>query len=281
MGVTRTFVMMVAAMSAAAALVPAGAAGAAVDPVPKRSAERAMWLWSPASPAAVVSWADKQNIKEIFAAVPWLPSTADTSRLKELRARTKAAGIRLSALGGDPTWAVHPQDAVAWRQRVSALRLFDGVHLDVEPYLLPNWGPDQQRIAASFLGMLDAVRKAGPEPLEADIPFWLATIKAGSQNLAEAVMQRVSAVTVMSYRDSGAAVLAVGADLLTRAQRSRTPIRLAAETQPSAECSYCTFAGRSQSALRQQLAAIDAGARTYATYQGIAVHDYDSWSKIN
>ncbi|MFB9442848.1 hypothetical protein Dvina_15360 [Dactylosporangium vinaceum] len=271
---------MVAALAAAAALVPAGVAHAAADPVPQ-SAKRAMWLWSRAAPAAVVAWAEQHGVKEIFAAVPWAPTTADASRLRDLRARTKAAGIRLSALGGDPAWAVNPKDAVAWRQRVSAMKLFDGVHLDVEPYLLPNWVQDQQRIAASYLTMLDAVRRAGPEPLEADVPFWLATVKVGAQNLAEAVIQRVDAITVMSYRDSGAAVLDVGTDLLARARKSRLPVRLAAETQPSADCAYCTFAGRTQSALRQQLAAIDTGAKPYPTYQGIAVHDYDSWSRIS
>jgi hypothetical protein len=131
------------------------------------------------------------------------------------------------------------------------------------------------------LSMLEAVRKAGPEPLEVDVPFWLATVRAGPRNLAEAVIARVDAITVMSYRDGGAAVLGVGTDLLARAQQGRTPVRLAAQTQPANDCSYCTFAGRSQSALRQQLAAIGAGARAYGTYQGVAVHDYDSWSKIN
>ncbi|MER7283220.1 hypothetical protein ABT369_53210 [Dactylosporangium sp. NPDC000244] len=298
---TRKIFTAMAAVVAAAALVPSPASAALPAPTAtakakataKATAEakataakqqakaRAMWLWSQANPAAVVAWANKQGVKEIFAAVPWQPSAAEVKRLRDLRARTKAAGIRLSALGGDPSWAVNPQNAVAWRQRVSALRLFDGVHLDVEPYLLPNWLKDQPAIAASYLTMLDAVRRAGPEPLEADVPFWLATVKVGSQNLAEAVIARVDAITVMSYRDSGSAVLAVGTDLLTRAQAGRKPVRLAAETQPTSDCTYCTFAGRTQAALQQQLAAIDAGARGYGTYQGIAVHDYDTWSNIN
>ncbi|WP_433060703.1 hypothetical protein [Dactylosporangium sp. CS-033363] len=272
-----------AAVVAAAAfgVQPAQAAIQPVAIIKSPAKARAMWLWSQAQPAAVVAWANKQGVKEIFAAVSWQPGKAEVARLQELRARTKAAGIRLSALGGDPSWATNPKDAVAWRQRVSALRLFDGVHLDVEPYLLANWTRDQASIATSFLSMLDQVRKAGPEPLEADVPFWLATIKVGTRNLAEEVMARVDAITVMSYRDSGSAVVGVGTDLLARAQAGRKPVRLAAETQPANDCSYCTFAGRSQAALQQQLTAIDAGAAGYSTYQGLAVHDYDSWSKIS
>jgi hypothetical protein len=283
-GMTRKMWAVVLATVAGAGLLPTAASAAQLPAAAVQATAspraRAMWLWSQADPAAVVTWAHQQGVKEIFAAVPWLPSPAELARLKDLRARTRAAGIRLSALGGDAAWAVNPRDAVAWRQRETATKLFDGIHLDVEPYLLPAWTTNQPAIAASYLSMLDAVRRAGPEPLEADVPFWLATIKTAGGNLAEAVLQRVDAITVMSYRDSGTAVVGVGTDLLTRAQSSRKPVRLAAETQPLADCPYCTFAGQSATALRTQLAAIDSGAQRYATYTGIAVHDYDSWTRL-
>ncbi|WP_344615007.1 hypothetical protein [Dactylosporangium salmoneum] len=36
----------------------------------------------------------------------------------------------------------------------------------------------------------------------------------------------------------------------------------------------------SQAALQRQLSVIDSGAQRYGTYDGIAVHDYDTWSRI-
>ncbi|WP_344407339.1 hypothetical protein, partial [Dactylosporangium fulvum] len=241
---------------------------------------RAMWLWSRGDPPAVVRWAGAQGVREIFVAVSWRPDAAELRHLRDLRAGTRAAGIRLSALGGDPAWATSPGDAVAWRQRATATGLFDGIHLDVEPYLLPAWKTDQPQVVDGYLAMLDALRRAGPEPLEADVPFWLATIPAPAGNLADAVIRRVDAITVMSYRDSSAGIVKVGTDLLSRGRAGRKPVRLAAETQPLADCRYCTFATQTQARLRDQLVAVDAAAGRYDTFQGIAVHDYDNWSRL-
>ncbi|GAA3196074.1 hypothetical protein ACFO1B_00300 [Dactylosporangium siamense] len=292
---TRRLTALIAAAVLGAVLVPDPAA-AARQPAPapakapaktvtkvttKSSARaRAMWLWSAADPAAVVPWATAQGVKEIFVAVPWQPTAAQLARLKDLRTRTLAAGIRLSALGGDPSWALDPASAVAWRKRATATGLFDGIHLDVEPYLLPGWRTDQRRIVEGYLAMLDAVRAAGPEPLEADVPFWLATVPAGNGNLADAVIARVHAITVMSYRDSATGVIDVGADLLARAQSASRPARLAAETQPLADCAYCTFAASSRSGLAGQLSTVDAAAARFSSFNGVAVHDYDSWTRL-
>ncbi len=277
---------VVAAVVIGAALAPAPAAAATTKkPVAAKQAvkakSRAMWLWSSADPAAVVPWATAQGVDEIFVAVPWQPTTAQLARLKELRNRTRAAGIRLSALGGDPSWALDAASAVAWRKRATATGLFDGIHLDVEPYLLPGWRTDQRRIVAGYLAMLDAVRAAGPEPLEADVPFWLATISAGTTNLADAVIARVHAITVMSYRDSATGVMDVGADLLARGQSASRPVRLAAETQPLEDCGYCTFAGQTRAGLTAQLSTVDTAAARYTSFNGVAVHDYDSWTRLS
>lgn len=289
------------------ALSPAPASAATVQPVPAKPAAvkpaavkptavkptgtkpvgsktvapgRAMWLWSAADPAAVVPWASAQGVTEIFVSVPWQPTAAQLARLKDLRARTRAAGIRLAALGGDPSWALDPASAVAWRQRATATGLFDGVHLDVEPYLLPGWTTGRRHIVDGYLAMLDAVRAAGPEPLEADVPFWLATVPAGQGNLADAVIARVHAITVMSYRDSATGVLDVGADLLARGQNAGRPVRLAAETQPLADCGYCTFAAQGRAGLDAALSTVDASARRFTSFNGVAVHDYDSWARL-
>lgn len=267
---------------AAAARQPAPGKPAAARPVTVKTAVkgRAMWLWSPADPAAVVSWATAQGVTEIFAAVPWQPTAAQLTRLKDLRTRTRAAGIRLSALGGDPSWALDAASAVAWRERATATGLFDGIHLDVEPYLLPGWTTDRRRIVEGYLATLDAVRAAGPEPLEADVPFWLATVPAGTGNLADAVIARVHAITVMSYRDSATGILDIGADLLARGQSASRPVRLAAETQPLADCGYCTFAGQTRTGLASQLSTVDTAAARYTSFNGVAVHDYDSWTRL-
>src|SRR5436190_796919 len=66
---------------------------------------RAMWVWSRADPAAIVGWASTHGVTEIFAGVDADAATnGDLPRLRQLKSRADAAGIRLTALGGDPAW---------------------------------------------------------------------------------------------------------------------------------------------------------------------------------
>jgi hypothetical protein len=75
-------------------------------------------------------------------------------------------------------------------------------------------------------------------------------------------------------------VVEVGADLLARAQTASRPVRLAAETRSLTDCGYCTFAPRTRAALTTQLSTVDAAAARYATFAGVVVHDYDSWTRL-
>jgi hypothetical protein len=113
------------------------------------------------------------------------------------------------------------------------------------------------------------------------VPCWLATVPAGGGNLADAVIiARVHAITAMSYRDSATGVVDFGADLLARAQSASRPARLAAETRPLADCGHCTFAAQSRSGLSSHLSTVDTTAARYTSFNGIAVHDYDSWTRL-
>jgi hypothetical protein len=266
-----------AAMAAPAARPAAPAKRVAVPATPGR----AMWIWSPRDAAAITDWATGHGVGELFAYVSPAPDATELASLRDLSIRAHAAGIRLAALGGEPGWATSPDTVRAWRTRITASRLFDGVHLDVEPYLLSAWTGNRSSVVASYLAMLDAARAAGPERLEVDVPFWYGTIAlADGRTLADAVLPRVDAVTVMSYRDSADGMSSVGADMLGRAGRAGKPVRLAAETRPLADCGYCTFAQAGSRALQRALTDVDTASAKYPTYAGVAVHDFDGWRRL-
>jgi hypothetical protein len=122
-----------------------------------------------------------------------------------------------------------------------------------------------------------------PLPIEADVPFWYGEYKVGNRNLADEVLKRVKAVTVMSYRDTGTgpnSMLAVSQDWLTRGAASGKRVRLAAETNPLPDCGYCTFAEEGASRLDQELAKVDAATRGMAAFGGIAIHRYGTWRSL-
>ncbi|WP_449065941.1 hypothetical protein, partial [Planomonospora algeriensis] len=246
-------------------------------------APRAMWLWQRDDPAAVMSWATAHAVKEIFVYVPPKITKTELNRLKQFKKRADAAGVRLAALGGEPDWTFDHAAALAWQRAAMGTGLFRTAHVDVEPYHLDEWRTDPAGTTAAFLGLLAKLRDADPRPLEADVPFWYGTVPAGGSTLADAVLARVDAVTVMSYRDTATgpgSIIGVGEDMLLRGRRAGRPVRLAAETLALPDCPYCTFHEQGRRALDTALSAVDAASVFYPAYAGMAVHDYAAWTAL-
>ena len=245
------------------------------------SGTRAMWVWSRADPAAIVGWATTHGVTEIFAGVDAdIATNGDLPRLQQLKSRADAAGIRLTALGGDPAWVFDHNAALTWQRNVLGTGLFAGSHVDVEPYGLSEWNTRRDTTVAAYSTLLEELEADDVRPVEADVGFWYSTITAFGGNLADAVLARVSAVTVMSYRDTGTgrnSMTDVGRDMLSRGIAVDKPVRLAAETQQLPDCPYCTFYEKGRAKMTNELAKVDTEAGKYSSFAGIAVHHYDSW----
>jgi hypothetical protein len=280
--VAQTAAALILAAGLLIAAAPLALPGRAPETAIAPPGTRAMWVWQQASPSALTAWAAAHDVRAIFV---YLNQPApDVPTLTDLRHRCDAAGIQLDALGGEPAWTTDHATALAWTETVDRLGLFHGIHVDVEPYLLDTWNADRPRLVAAYLQLLDALADpAGNRPLEVDVPFWYGTVPVGRRTLADEVLDRADAITVMSYRDTptGAnSMLDVSRDLLDRAARAAKPARLAAETQPLADCPYCSFHGDSQAALATSLSVADRAARHYPAFAGIAVHQYSSWAAL-
>jgi hypothetical protein len=245
---------------------------------------RAMWLWGDNPAAEVVDWAAENNVSEIFVYVsPAVRTNGDLARLQDMRMRADARKIKLSALGGDSSWVTDHTAALAWQTTVLRTNLFAGIHLDVEPYLHQGWSTNLLATQKSYLALLDKMRVASTIPLEADVPFWFGEYQVGKANLADEVLRRVAAVTVMSYRDTGTgpnSIVSISQDWLNRGAAAGKRVRLGAETVPLPDCTYCTFHEEGAAKLREELAQVDAATRTAPAFGGIAVHRYGTWRQL-
>jgi hypothetical protein len=269
-------------LTAAAALTLPGAAsagGTGLTAVP--AGTRAMWLWVDAPAAEVVGWAARNGVSEIFVYVsPDALTNGDLGRLQQMKQRADTLKIKLRALGGETSWTTDHAAALAWQKMVVKTGVFTGIHLDVEPYLLNGWTSDPLTTQKSYLALLDKMRTASTLPLEADVPFWYGEYKVAGKNLADEVLKRVNAVTVMSYRNTGTgpnSILSVSQDWLTRGAVAGKRVRLGAETNPLPDCTYCTFYDKGSAAMTRELAKVDAGTRKSPAFAGIAIHRYGSW----
>ncbi|MFI5935933.1 hypothetical protein [Actinoplanes sp. NPDC051494] len=270
-------------MAAALALPGASSAGSAgLTAAPART--RAMWLWGDQPASEVVDWAARNRVSEIFVHVsPAVLTNGDLGRMQEMKERADPLKIKLRALGGDPAWTTDHAAALAWQRTVVSTGLFSGIHLDVEPYLTDGWTTDLDATVTSYLQLLEKMRGASTLALEADVPFWLGEHTTGRKNVADEVLKRVNAVTIMSYRDTGTgpnSMLSISQDWLARGKAAGKRVRLGAETERLADCPHCTFAEEGATRLRDELAKVDAATRKTAAFAGIAVHRYGTWRAL-
>jgi hypothetical protein len=86
-------------------------------------------------------------------------------------------------------WAFRATDAV-----------FDGVHLDVEPWALPRWPQDALALMASYATLVEEMAEVAP--LAVDLAPWL--VDDHSEVVSD-VARQCDSVTVLAYRDTAPA----------------------------------------------------------------------------
>ena len=252
------------------------------------AAPRATWVWDRPHPRDLVSWVRGRGVTELFVAVRAGPqSPAELAWLRSVVERAHAHGMSVAALGGDKGWVDDTAPALAWLRAVSAMRLFDGVHLDVEVWDHDEWEERPGELGSAFVELLRQLREATPLRLEADIAFHLHTVSTSpGESLESAVMRVVDAVTVLSYRNTVSgpdSITDVARSAVTAASRRGVPCRLAVETKdlgPDPVARKQTFHGLGQDALDRALTEVDRRLADVAAYRGVAVHDVEHWRRL-
>ena len=231
----------------------------------------ATWLWQAGGDvASTVQFVIARGLREVCIHVPLSGVDEDVARLtRALRAK----GIAVSCLGGDPLWTVDHDTACNWAFRATADAVFDGVHLDVEPWTLPDWHDDAPTLMASYADLVEEMTEVAP--LAVDLAPWL--VEAHRDVLARVVRQ-CDSVTMLAYRDNAEAILEFAAGMIALCVTAGKPFRIGVETRPpSADVAdHTTFGDDGQ-------AAMDAALETVAQrisaplFDGFAIHHLDSW----
>jgi len=218
--------------------------------VPSRRLAKALWVWKvdevmrdASETARLVALCRAQRVDTVFLHIPYQiredgqswrvqwPSRQMATLVQALR----SAKVEAEALLGTPQLALvsHHAAALAVVRAVIAYnadhvdapqRRFSGVHLDIEPYLLPSRSPWY----GQYLQLLQKVRRltvAAGLRLNVDIPFWFddVCLPPGPQTsgewrrLSELVIDLADRVTLMDYRttvDGSNGLIALASDEL-------------------------------------------------------------------
>ncbi|MBI3005918.1 MAG: hypothetical protein HYY49_10970 [Ignavibacteriales bacterium] len=247
--------------------------------------DHAVWVWNTddlvrdkAKRNQLVGLLSQEKVSHVFLAVPYRPQ-AQRERGIEIEAKImrplvfelKAKGITVHALFGDKDFILPEQRRFVNTTLENVLRYnstskkqerFDGIHFDVEPYLLAGFnGPRGTWILQNFLRLLSeaaTTAKRGKLLMGADIPFWLDTPEefsreqrtiefAGiSKPVHEHIIDLMDIVVLMSYRTFAAGadgIVLHSSDELEYASKKGTRVFVGLETSPLPDENILTIRG--------------------------------------
>jgi len=294
-------------------LACAGGAAHASD----AAAPRAIWTWEedssamlqqPAAAERAIAFLKSKSVQTVFLYADAFgggnPIVSNPAQYRRLVRRLHASGLRVYALLGSAYLHTeryvlprHHADAVAMLQRVldynrtaAPEERFDGVNVDIEPHILPEWSARKMELLAGFLDMSDAlmrtVRASGQSlPVGPAIPFWLDGIELEWKGRRKPVSQHVQDtydyVALMDYRDraeGGDGIVSHAMDELQYGETIGRRVLIGVETMPNA-IKKVSFHHLREPDLERELDETRAAVGGMPSFGGFVVHHYGSYRK--
>ena len=269
-----------------------------------------MWVWDARilldshSRDRLLSFCRKQRVNSLYLSAYDLRSPID-EHYRQFNRLAHRAGILVYALAGDPRWgkSQYHHIPLQWVEAVrrfnaasSPEERFEGVHTDVEVYLLSkSWKEHPEVLLGGYLDLnakiAQAVRQdSQPLHFAVDIPFWFdddtsyRILWNGQIKLpTEHVLDTVDSVTVLAYRN-----FAEGTDgtiplvslEMNYADQIGKKVFVGQETQENLYPTYVTFGGTSCRTLRQEIGKVEKAFGHRKGFGGMAIHHYESYRNL-
>ncbi|MBB3045887.1 hypothetical protein FHR99_000123 [Litorivivens lipolytica] len=257
---------------------------------------RALWVWG----SQVVLNTERQDALFAFAKEKSLNSLYleasealryEQAALAAFFQRAEQQAIAVELLFGQPDWALpdNHHHVMSWIDRVADFAerypelTIAAIHLDVEPYLLPEWDSERQTLASSFVKLLsDARARANGYgyDLWADIPVWYDEhgifYEGRARPLHELVVDATDGIVLMDYRDETQRIINDARNELSYASSQNRPMVVGVETL-CIEPTWITFCEEGSQQMEATLVEVDAALREYRAYSGTAIHHFDSY----
>lgn len=238
------------------------------------------------APKAIADFASGRGLDRVLCNAPW---AAHTEPLRTWFADAVAAlgqaGVDVAVLGGTPEWFERPALAATWLIDARAAATVAAVHLDVEPWSVGG-EPDPLSLVRGYLRLLEAVRSvAGPLPVGADLPGWLATTPYGRGTAFDALVVELDFVVILAYSDHAegrGGILERAAPAVRSAVASGTRFSIGVETETPevAGGKQYTFFEEGSAVLEAETAKVLAALATTPGYAGVTVEHLQAWKRL-
>ncbi|QGH33455.1 hypothetical protein GI584_05205 [Gracilibacillus salitolerans] len=279
--------------------------------------DKAMWAWFPNQDIKtedgrkeMVAFAKEKGVNVIYLNIgerdsdPYLEMHPEQYR--DFIRLAHANDIKVYALDGAAEWAKQENykipisrmlNVFMYNHNSSVEEQFDGIQFDIEPYLLDEWDTDgRSQLIQEYLNGLkvlsdkaDAYGKSHDFEFMVAMPFWFdgeeyeTTYRSKSKPLSDHVMDIVSNVALMAYRD-----FAEGRDSITYhteheveyANEIGAKAVIGVETQYLEPYEKVSFFEEGEAYMNKQLQIVDQIYFGQLGYGGQAVHKYQSYQTM-
>lgn len=255
----------------------------------------ATWMWN-----TYEIWRDKEGTLNYLTqhgvnlvylqADPDIPVDVYRTFIREAGVR----GIEVQALGGKPEWVLpQGQDDLykfiywvkAYNNSSRSSERFNGIHLDVEPYVLPQWQSERDTIIGYWMdtvsGFVQEVKSDSYLTVGVDLPVWLQWFlvpdgKGDTTTLTDYIIGRVDEIALMAYIDNATGIVQAVSHELDEAAASGKPVVIGVETMNNGEANS-SFYGLGQGAMYETINSVAGALWNHPAYSGYGIHEYDSW----
>ncbi|XID90349.1 hypothetical protein ACF3MZ_17555 [Paenibacillaceae bacterium WGS1546] len=261
----------------------------------------ATWVWDTTTlmedKSEMLAFAQDQGVNVIFLYVD--RKSRDFEPYRAFVEEAHGLGIEVEALGGDPAWGLtdYRQEIEAfiewiddYHEAVGERAAFDGIHVDIEPYLLKEWEQDRDQVVRQWMDnaayLVGRVQQQDVAlRVSADLPFWIHQIPARpDESLGAWMIERFDRVVLMNYRnfaigDNG--IVEHALPMIREGTKAGKPVIVGLETGPTDEGEHVTFHGKGTSSLQRQMRLSHIFMRWHTGYEGFSIHHYQSWKEAS
>jgi hypothetical protein len=218
--------------------------------------------------------------------------------------------LYVHALNGDATWISNQEaatnfinDLLNYNSKSQNNEKFDGINLDIEPYILSSWekdtngnsltlvqSPVNTEIATQYLQLLSSARgmisaKGEGMTFGVDTPFWFDSngfelIYNGNNKLLSSHVQDITDfIVIMDYTDNYVNAISWATNEMNYGDVNSKNVVLAFETQELSN-SGSTFYEEGNSALENMFQQVTNSFSSKLSFKGFAIHHYESYRSL-
>jgi len=260
---------------------------------------KATWVWDEEDiekqSEEIVSFANEQGVNLIYVHVSLKRFSVQDYRTFIQEASQK--GIEVFALGGDPYWALTSNQkdvsnfvskVKTYNNMVEPNEQFQGIHVDIEPYLLPSWEKDKNSVLEQWMmnstHLIKEAKRNTDLTVSGDFPFWIhkLNVPGSSMSMSQWMLKNYDSITLMAYRnyaEGSNGISQIASPIVKEAENQEKSVVIGVNIIDTDEGKHTTFYGSDPSHMSQELKQLKQAFRDNAGFSGIAVHDYAHWKK--